>query len=140
MNLGESFSLALAAIRANKMRSALTLLGIIIGVMTIIAMQSLITGMRNSVLDQASVLSSNVFQIQKFPSVWFTWNLSIAFANHCLHPLCSYGNYLTKICAWRLQLDRRLSVIFSVGTGCGGRKKNRYHCWTQWSRKDNLCP
>ncbi|NIA32071.1 MAG: FtsX-like permease family protein [Actinobacteria bacterium] len=69
MHIGESFGIALTAIRVNKMRSALTLLGIIIGVMTIIAMQSLITGMRNSVRKQASVLSSNVFQVQKFPSI-----------------------------------------------------------------------
>ena len=68
MQFSQSIDLALNSIRANKLRSALTLLGIIIGVMTIIAMQSLITGMRNSVLNQASVLGSNVFQIQKFPS------------------------------------------------------------------------
>ncbi|NOY59021.1 MAG: FtsX-like permease family protein [Calditrichaeota bacterium] len=69
MHLGESFNIALTAIRVNKMRSTLTLLGIIIGVMTIIAMQSLITGMRNSVRKQASVLSSDVFQVQKYPSI-----------------------------------------------------------------------
>ena len=67
MHIGESVDIALTAIRANKMRSALTLLGIIIGVMTIIAMQSLITGLRNSVKNQTSVLGSNVFQVQKFP-------------------------------------------------------------------------
>lgn len=69
MHVGESFNIALTSIRVNKMRSALTLLGIIIGVMTIIAMQSLITGMRNSVRKQASVLSSDVFQVQKYPSI-----------------------------------------------------------------------
>jgi len=69
VHLGESFNIALTAIRVNKMRSTLTLLGIIIGVMTIIAMQSLITGMRNSVRKQASVLSSDVFQVQKYPSI-----------------------------------------------------------------------
>jgi putative ABC transport system permease protein len=67
LHIGESIDIALGAIRANKMRSALTLLGIIIGVMTIIAMQSLITGMRNSVKKQTSVLGANVFQVQKFP-------------------------------------------------------------------------
>jgi len=67
--LKESFDLAFTAILTNKLRSSLTLLGIIIGVMTIIAMQSLITGLRNSVKNQASVLGSNVFQVQKFPAV-----------------------------------------------------------------------
>ncbi|MDZ7723716.1 MAG: ABC transporter permease [candidate division KSB1 bacterium] len=69
MNLSESFGMALTAIRMNKMRSTLTLLGIIIGVMTIIAMQSLITGLRNSVTSELSVLTSNVFQVQKYPPV-----------------------------------------------------------------------
>ncbi len=69
MHFGESFNISLTSILTNKLRSALTLLGIIIGVMTIIAMQSLITGMRNSVLNESSVLGSNVFQVQKFPAV-----------------------------------------------------------------------
>ena len=69
MYILESFDIALNAIRTNKMRSALTLLGIIIGVMTIIAMQSLITGLRNSIKEQSNILAANVFQVQKFPSV-----------------------------------------------------------------------
>jgi putative ABC transport system permease protein len=69
VHLGESFRMALTAIMTNKLRSSLTLLGIIIGVMTIIAMQSLIIGLRNSIKDQVSVLGSNVFQVQKFPSI-----------------------------------------------------------------------
>lgn len=69
MNLSESFSMAITAIRMNKMRSVLTLLGIIIGVMTIIAMQSLITGLRSTITSELSVLTSNVFQVQKYPAV-----------------------------------------------------------------------
>jgi len=69
MVVSESLDLALSAIRSNKMRSILTLLGIIIGVMTIIAMQSLITGLRGSINAQVSMLGSNVFQVQKFPAV-----------------------------------------------------------------------
>ena len=74
MHLGESFNMAVTAIMSNKLRSALTLLGIIIGVMTIIAMQSLIIGLRNSIKNQVSVLGSNVYQVQKFPAVGnFDW-------------------------------------------------------------------
>ncbi len=69
MQLGESFNIALAAIRANKMRSALTLLGIIIGVMTIIAMYSLVQGLQNSFHEQVSGLGANVFQVQKYPAI-----------------------------------------------------------------------
>jgi len=69
MQLSESLDLALSAIRTNKLRSMLTLLGIIIGVMTIIAMQSLITGLRKSINEQISQLGSNVFQVQKYPAI-----------------------------------------------------------------------
>jgi len=69
MHFGESLNISLTSILTNKLRSALTLLGIIIGVMTIIAIQSLLTGMRNSVLNESSVLGSNVYQVQKFPNV-----------------------------------------------------------------------
>ncbi|HNY89952.1 MAG TPA: ABC transporter permease [bacterium] len=69
MVLTDTFHLALSAFRSNKMRSLLTLLGIIIGVMTIIAMQSLITGLRKSINEQVSSLGSSVFQVQKFPAI-----------------------------------------------------------------------
>lgn len=69
MQIGESVHISLNAIRSNKMRSALTLLGIIIGVMTIIAMQSLVTGLRKSLNEQISMLGSNVFQVQKYPAI-----------------------------------------------------------------------
>lgn len=69
MVLSDTFNLAFSAFRANKMRSILTLLGMIIGVMTIIAMQSLITGLRKSINEQVSMLGSNVIMVQKFPAV-----------------------------------------------------------------------
>ncbi|MBN1540688.1 ABC transporter permease [candidate division KSB1 bacterium] len=69
MHVGESIRLSLTAIRANKLRSLLTLLGIIIGVMTIITMQSLVSGLRNSINQQVSMLGSNVFQVQKWPAI-----------------------------------------------------------------------
>jgi len=74
MNFFESIRMALSAIRANKMRSSLTLLGVVIGVMTIIAAQSLISGFRKSINEQLSGLGSNVFQVQKFPAVGGDWH------------------------------------------------------------------
>jgi len=69
MVLGESINISLDAIRTNKLRSALTLLGIIIGMTTIIGMQSLIGGLQESVQGQLSQLGSNTFQVQKFPVI-----------------------------------------------------------------------
>ncbi len=69
MQYSENVNISLDAIRVNKLRSALTLLGIIIGVMTIIGMQSLITGLRKNINQQISALGSNVFQVQKWPAI-----------------------------------------------------------------------
>lgn len=65
MNLSESFRVSLESISGSKLRSALTLLGIVIGVMTIIATMSIIRGLNNMVEEEMSALSAGVFQVQK---------------------------------------------------------------------------
>ena len=52
MNLRETFRVALRAIRRNKVRSALTMLGVIIGVASVIAMIALGSGARASIDEQ----------------------------------------------------------------------------------------
>ena len=54
---------SLRALTRNKMRSALTMLGIIIGVAAVISMVGLTTGARTSVQAQISSLGDNVFMI-----------------------------------------------------------------------------
>jgi putative ABC transport system permease protein len=51
------------------MRSILTTLGIIIGVMTVITMMSITQGLKKSVEEQVSVLGSDTFYIDKFPAI-----------------------------------------------------------------------
>ncbi len=58
--------LSLQTFRTHKMRSFLTALGIIIGVMTVIAIISLIQGMNQEVERQISSLGSNTIFVQKF--------------------------------------------------------------------------
>ncbi len=69
MKFIEGLRVALWAIQANKLRSALTLLGVIIGVVTIIAMQSIVGGLQKSVVSQLQILGSDVFQVQKYPPI-----------------------------------------------------------------------
>jgi len=69
MEIRENISQALRALKAHKLRSFLTTLGIVIGVTTVIAMLSLIQGMNRSVQSQIRSLGSNTFYIQKFPAI-----------------------------------------------------------------------
>jgi putative ABC transport system permease protein len=67
MQMKESVVIALDVIRNHKMRSFLTLLGVIIGVTSIIGMQSLIEGFQRNIHQQMEQLGASVFQVQKFP-------------------------------------------------------------------------
>lgn len=63
----ESLFMALAAIRSNKLRSILTLLGIVVGVFSIIAVTTAMQVMQDSIESRLNALGSNVFEITKFP-------------------------------------------------------------------------
>ncbi len=67
-NLRESLLMALSAVRANKLRSALTLLGIVVGVFSIIAVMTAMGVLRNSIEEGMMQLGANTFQIQKYPA------------------------------------------------------------------------
>ncbi len=69
MEIRENIFQALQALKAHKLRSFLTTLGIVIGVTTVITMLSLIQGMNRSVQGQIRSLGSNTFYIQKFPAI-----------------------------------------------------------------------
>lgn len=68
-NLKEVFSIAWSSFRQNKLRSILTLLGIIVGVFSIIVISTIITILQNSIESGLSMLGTNTFQIQKFPAM-----------------------------------------------------------------------
>src|ERR671923_875500 len=63
MLLGEIFQVALQAIRVNKLRSFLTMLGIIIGVGAVITMVALGSGAQKAVQDRIAALGANVFTV-----------------------------------------------------------------------------
>jgi putative ABC transport system permease protein len=65
----ESLSMAWTSLRSNKLRSFLTLLGIIIGVLTVIAVVSIIQGLNNYVYTKMSFYGANDFSVQKFSMV-----------------------------------------------------------------------
>ena len=69
MKLWEILKVALNSLRANKLRSSLTVLGIIIGIFSIISISTVISMLQNSIQEGLSMLGKNTFQIQKFPAI-----------------------------------------------------------------------
>jgi putative ABC transport system permease protein len=66
MNRRELLNIALRALRAHKLRSFLTLLGVIIGVTTIVGVVSIINGLNAYVRDKVIVLSPDVYILTRF--------------------------------------------------------------------------
>ena len=66
MKFIETLKLALAAIWAHKLRSALTLLGMIIGVMAVVVVYSLIQGFNTYVDEKIAGIGAKSFTIQRF--------------------------------------------------------------------------
>ena len=66
---GESVRMALDTVRANKLRSGLTILGIVIGVTTVITISSIISGLNNNVQNWVNSLGSNVLWVYHMPVI-----------------------------------------------------------------------
>ncbi len=64
MNIIESMRIALSSLGANKMRSGLTMLGIIIGVMSVIAMLSIGEGAQEAITNQINSIGTNLLFVR----------------------------------------------------------------------------
>lgn len=62
----ETFRLALDALRAHKLRSFLTLLGVILAVTTLVAVMSVVAGLNSYVAERVANLGANVYLVDRF--------------------------------------------------------------------------
>ncbi len=69
MKIFEVIRVALASLRTNKLRSSLTILGIIVGIFSIISISTIIAMMQTSIEEGVSALGKDTFQLQKWPIV-----------------------------------------------------------------------
>ncbi|HEY2830099.1 MAG TPA: ABC transporter permease [Thermoanaerobaculia bacterium] len=69
MNLREIFRMAFGALRANKLRSILTMLGVMIGVFSVIGVMTALSVIQGSIETGLSFLGSNLFQFAKYPVI-----------------------------------------------------------------------
>ncbi len=70
--LRESFGMAMSALAAHKLRSALTLLGVLVGVFSIIVVMTAMRVMQSDIEREISQLGSSTFMIQKWPAIRFS--------------------------------------------------------------------
>jgi len=66
VTLIETFRLSLDALRAHKLRSFLTLLGVILAVLTLVTVMSVVAGLNFYVADRVANLGANVYVVDRF--------------------------------------------------------------------------
>jgi putative ABC transport system permease protein len=72
MNFSEILRLAFDSLKANKLRSSLTMLGIAVGVFSVIGVMTVISGLKGQIESGLNVLGANSFQFMKYPAINFS--------------------------------------------------------------------
>ena len=65
-SVSEGWLIAVEQLRANKLRSGLTILGVVIGVATVMAMASIVQGIRDQIINTIEVAGPTTFYIMRF--------------------------------------------------------------------------
>ncbi|MBN2346117.1 MAG: ABC transporter permease [Candidatus Aminicenantes bacterium] len=114
INFAESVAISLRSLRANKLRSFLTLLGIIIGVTTVITVVTIIQGLNRYVKFQLFAFGSNSFTVSRTPEII----TSLKDAQKMLkRRRIEYADYLY------LKANARASRLVEAGYSRGGKVK-----------------
>ena len=69
IDLSETIGMALAALKANKLRAFLTLLGVVIGVFSFIGVMTGISVLQDTIVSSFDILGSNTLNVQKYPAM-----------------------------------------------------------------------
>ena len=109
----ENFRISLTAVLANKMRSLLTALGVVIGILAVTLMGTLISGLDRSFEQSMDFLGKDVLYIRKFE--WFgdkEWwemrnrpNITIKHAD-LLRDRSQYAKYVAPVSEWYTSVKR----------------------------------
>jgi putative ABC transport system permease protein len=79
MLFGEAFKIALQSLWANKMRTVLTLLGVVIGVASVITVVTLTNGAKQFVTTKINTYGASVVTVSKMPQTFITLEEYLAF-------------------------------------------------------------
>ncbi len=100
MDTRDTLSLAIDAIRAHKLRAALTILGLTMGVATLITVMTIVQGANTYVETKIANLGTNVFRVAKTPFAVVDFTVVVkALKNKNIHPEDLYAvRELCKAC------------------------------------------
>ncbi len=69
MQITQILSLSFDSLKSNRLRTTLTVLGVVVGIFSIIVIMTVITMLQDTIENGVSFLNKNTFQIQKFPVI-----------------------------------------------------------------------
>ncbi len=69
MQISQILSLSFDSLKSNRLRTALTILGVVVGIFSIIVIMTVITMLQETIENGISFLNKNTFQIEKFPVI-----------------------------------------------------------------------
>lgn len=70
MKINQILAISLQSLKSNRLRTGLTILGVVVGIFSIIVIMTILTMLQNSINDGLSSLGKNTFQIQKHDNVF----------------------------------------------------------------------
>jgi len=70
MKVNQILAISLQSLKSNRLRTALTILGVVVGIFSIIVIMTILTMLQNSINSGLSSLGKNTFQIQKHDNVF----------------------------------------------------------------------
>ena len=69
MQISQLIVIAFQSLKTNRLRTLLTILGVVVGIFSIIVVMTIVTMLQNTISEGFQFLSKNTFQIQKWPAI-----------------------------------------------------------------------
>src|SRR6266850_6657193 len=129
MNFSEAVAIATSSLWAHKLRSVLTLLGVVIGVAAVIAVVSLINGANQYVATKVFNLGADVFGVSKQPSIITNVDDWLAFQKR---KKLQWDDYeaIKDLCKSCRGIGASLGGRVEVRSGMNSLKDTNLRAWT----------
>ncbi len=137
MNLSEAVAISASSLWAHKLRSVLTLIGVVIGVAAVIAVVSLINGANQYVATRVFRLGADVFGLSKQPSIVTNVDDWLEFQKR---KRLTYDDFeaVRDLCKSCKEIGASLGGRVEVKSGLNSVKDTNLRAWTHRHRLRRL--